>query len=78
MNRAAVPVPPIGTMPGADGAVVGAAARNATCEPTSAVEANEMVRPFRLTLWQPLQGRGLVGDDGTMNGDACEAPNGSR
>ena len=32
----------------------------------------------RLTLWQPPQMSGLVGDDGTMKGDACDAPNGSR
>src|SRR6187551_34868 len=82
VKRAAVPagVPPVvvGTMLGADGAVVGAAARNATCEPRSAVDENEIVVPSRLTLWQPLHGSGLVGDDGTMNGDALVAPNGSR
>src|SRR5262245_42678559 len=73
-----VPVPVLGTMLGAAGAVVGAAARNAICDPRSAVDVNEIIRPSRLTLWQPPQSSGLVGDDGTMNGDACEAPNGSR
>ena len=68
----------LGTMLGAAGAVVGAAARNATCEPRSAVAVNEIMRPSRLTLWQPPHASGLVGDDGTMNGDACEAPNGRR
>ena len=36
------------------------------------------MRPSRLTLWQPPHASGLVGDDGTMKGDACEAPNGRR
>src|SRR5215467_8774763 len=67
-----------GTMLGAAGAVVGAAARNATCDPRSAVAVKEIIRPSRLTLWQPPQTSGFVGDDGTMNGDACDDPNGSR
>ena len=51
----------VGTMLGADGAVVGAAARNATCDPRSAVDENEIVVPSRLTLWQPLHGERVGG-----------------
>jgi hypothetical protein len=36
------------------------------------------MRPSRLTLWQPPHTSGLVGDDGKMNWDACDAPNVSR
>ena len=63
-----------------DGAIVGVGAvvRKQFCDEGSSVAANEIVVPFRLTLWQPAQVSGLVGDDGTMNGDACDAPNGSR
>jgi len=82
VKRDAVPVgvsvAVLGTMLGAAGAVVGAVARNATCDPRSAVDVNEIMRPSRLTLWQPPHTSGLVGDDGTMKGDACEAPNGRR
>src|SRR4029077_19869241 len=73
-----VPVVVSGALLGAAGAVVGAAARNACCDPRSAVAVNEIIRPSRLTLWQPPQSSGLVGDEGTMNGEACDAPNGSR
>ena len=68
----------LGAMVGASGAVVGAVARKLTAEVGSEVAVNEITVPLRLTLWQPAQVSGLVGDDGTMNGEAREAPNGSR
>jgi hypothetical protein len=42
------------------------------------VAAKEIIRPSRLTLWQPAQVSGFVGEEGTMKGEACEAPKGRR
>src|SRR6516162_7313549 len=80
VKRAGVPfgvdVDASGAMVGAAGAVVGAVVRKQ--EDGMLVAANEIIRPSRLTLWQPAQVSGFVGEEGTMNGEACEARNGSR